>query len=154
MGIGRARTGARVSISPTRPVSARDETGARACLCRVPETPRAVSRNLFAREHRRQARRGCARHRRPPRGNGEDRPVPPEAHNAGVTAEDRNSTAWFGGSGCFLVSLGLSVPSCRGLCIRVSVGCWAHQLAEFGIVLAHSTQIIFTIALANRRERG
>ena len=52
--------------------------------CRLPKESGAVSRNLLPRKHRRQARRGGAGHRRPPRGDGADRPRTPEAHDAGV----------------------------------------------------------------------
>src|SRR5205823_4316314 len=102
--------------------SARDEAGARARLRRMPEEPCAISRNLLAGEHLRQTRRRRAGDRRPPRGNGKNRPSPPEAYNAGVAAEDRNSTACFGGSGRFPVSLRLPVLLPPELRIRVPVG--------------------------------
>src|SRR6266404_2916924 len=59
----RSRPGARLSRGPARPLSAGDSAGTGTRLCSLSPAPRAVSRNLLAREHRREARRGSARRR-------------------------------------------------------------------------------------------
>ena len=70
---------------PRDPYPAEMAEARRARLCRLPEKPGRLSRNLLARNDRRQARRGGAGRRRPPRGNRDHRPRPPAPHDAGVT---------------------------------------------------------------------
>jgi hypothetical protein len=84
IGSRRSRIVARLRRGPARTLPRRDARSARARLFRLPQKSDRFSRDRFAREHRRQARRGNTRHRRPSRGYRGRRPCPPAPDDAGI----------------------------------------------------------------------